>query len=72
LSRSEYKGGDARSTQGLELERTMADPLIAHEHDPALSPCQTQPFRIRRPEGDVNTRTSDLPACLLEGLGENA
>ena len=50
----------------------MANPLIAHEHDPVPSPSQTQPFRIRRSEWDVNTRTSDLPACLLEGLGEDA
>jgi len=50
----------------------MADPLIAHEHDPALSTGQTQPFRIRCPERDIDARTSDLSACPLEGLGENA
>jgi hypothetical protein len=72
LSGSEHKGGHARSTQGLELERTMPHPLIAHQDDPALGPGQTQPFRVWRPEGDVNTRASDLPACLFEGLGENA
>jgi hypothetical protein len=42
----------------------MVDPLIAHEHDPPPSTGQTQPFRVRRSEGDVNARASDLSACL--------